>query len=67
MPVKEGVHTPQLRQIREKRFLTQAELAERSGVSHPTIVRLEAGKTGARFSTIKKLAQALGVNPEELV
>jgi transcriptional regulator with XRE-family HTH domain len=41
-------------------------LAERSGVSRPTIARLERGDEEARFSTIHKLAAALGVEPSAL-
>ena len=43
------------------------ELEERSGVAYNTIWRLENGKTGAQPRTIRKLAVALGVEPEELV
>ena len=41
--------------------LTQAELAERSGVSMPTIKRLEAGagRLGVRLDTAQKLRAAL--------
>ncbi len=57
----------QLREIRERQFLTQKELADRSGVSRVTIARLEGAGEDARFSTVKKLAAALGVEPQELV
>jgi transcriptional regulator with XRE-family HTH domain len=63
MPVKIGTR---LRTLRMARVLTQEALAEKSGVSKATIIRLEAGKMAARFSTIHKLAHALGVAPEEL-
>ena len=56
-----------LKAVRESRFLTQQELADRSGVSRVTIARLESGDYDARFSTIKKLAAALEVAPESLV
>ncbi|MBI4492177.1 MAG: helix-turn-helix transcriptional regulator [Chloroflexi bacterium] len=56
-----------LRQVRESQFLTQQELAARSGVSRVTIARLESGEVDARFSTIKKLAEALGVLPQDLL
>ncbi len=56
-----------LRSQREQHFLTQAELAEKSDVSVPTINRLEHGKTGATFATIRKLAAALGIDPAILV
>ena len=56
-----------LRELRHKRVLTLQELEERSGVAYNTIWRLENGKTGAQPRTIRKLAVALGVEPEELV
>jgi transcriptional regulator with XRE-family HTH domain len=43
------------------------ELEEMSGVSYNTIWRLETGKTGAQPRTIRKIAEALGVDPVELV
>jgi transcriptional regulator with XRE-family HTH domain len=55
-----------LRQWRLSRFWTQAELALRSGVSEPTIVRLERGHHAANMTTIRKLAQAFGIAPTEL-
>ena len=55
-----------LKAVRESKFLTQEMLSERSGVSRPTIARLERGDEEARFSTIWKLAQALGVEPDAL-
>jgi len=56
-----------LREIRESKYLSQRMLAERSGVSRPTIARLEAGGEEARYNTMHKLAAALGVEPGELV
>ena len=61
---------PALRRLREWRFrraLNQAELAEQSGVARTTIVRLEQGTPNVRPRTLRKLARALGVRPEELV
>ena len=43
------------------------ELEELSGVSYNTVWRLETGKTGAQPRTIRKLAEALGVDAAELV
>ena len=60
------MHVPMLRTVREQKFLTRQELAERAGVSYHNIVRLELGGT-ARITTVRKLAQALGVEPAELV
>ena len=58
-----------LKELRESRFLTQAELAQKSGVAEVSINRLERAWKGRqpRFSTIKKLAAALGVEPAELM
>jgi transcriptional regulator with XRE-family HTH domain len=61
------VNTMKLRELRQRRVLTLHELEERSGVSYNTIWRLENGRTGAQPRTVRKLARALGVEPEELV
>ncbi len=57
----------QLRELRERRLLTQRELAAKAGLTDVAISRLETGKTRPRFSTIKKLAAALGVTPAALM
>ena len=51
-----------LRQRRLTAVLTQAELAQRAGVSEATVVAAEQGKR-VRISTVRKLAEALGVAP----
>jgi transcriptional regulator with XRE-family HTH domain len=61
------VNVAKLRELRQRRVLTLRELEEVSGVSYNTIWRLENGFTEARPSTIRRLAAALGVEPEELV
>jgi transcriptional regulator with XRE-family HTH domain len=43
------------------------ELAKKAHVSKMTIYRLEKGIGIARPSTVRKLAEALGVAPEELI
>ncbi len=57
----------QLRDLRKRRLLTQEQLAERSGVGVATIIRIERNQVEPRGSTIRKLAEAFGVEPEELV
>lgn len=59
--------TPNLKKIREGKFLSQQELADASGIHKVTIARLESGKATARGSSVRKLAEALGVKPEKLV
>lgn len=56
-----------LRNIRDAKFLSQRELAEKAGVSPTTINQLETGKAEAQPRTVRKLAEALGVEPGELV
>ena len=56
-----------LRKQRTRRALTQAELAERSGVTTATVARLEREEIEPRMTTLRKLADALGVDPAELV
>ena len=56
-----------LRDLRKRRLLTQEQLAERSSVGIATIVRVERNQVEPRGSTIRKLAEALSVEPEELV
>src|SRR5215213_11330780 len=47
---------------------TQARLAQEAGVSPTTVSGIETGKIGRpHFGTLGKLAQALGVAPEELL
>jgi transcriptional regulator with XRE-family HTH domain len=55
-----------LRRLRLGRFWSQAELPRRSGVSPFTINRLEGGAESPRLRTVRRLAQALGVDPAEL-
>ncbi len=61
------VNGQRLRELRLERALTLRALAERSDVSYDTINKLELGQRPARLSTIRKLADALGVEPRELM
>ena len=49
-----------------RRGWTQRVLAERSGIDRVTIARLESGGQ-ARMDTLTKLAQALEVQPADLM
>ena len=59
-------HLPRLRALRRRAGLTQRELAARAGLTHSTVAYLETGKHAALPSTVRKLAAALGVPPDEL-
>ncbi len=56
-----------LKELRRRRVLTMEELADKAGVGRGTIWRLEHGVMGAQPRTVRKLAKALGVEPEELI
>ena len=56
-----------IRQLREKRNLTQAELAERIGVSSKTISKWETAKGLPDISLLQPLAQALNISVIELM
>jgi transcriptional regulator with XRE-family HTH domain len=56
-----------LRRLRRENALTMRELAERSGVSLDTILKLENGSREAQARTHRKLADALGVERRELL
>jgi transcriptional regulator with XRE-family HTH domain len=54
-----------LRRARE--HVSQAELAERSGVSLPTISRIERALTGLSVGVVERLASALGTTVADLL
>jgi transcriptional regulator with XRE-family HTH domain len=56
-----------VRAKRSKRFMTQEQLASAAGISPMQLVRIERDEVEPRFSTILKLAEALEVEPSELV
>ena len=55
-----------LKRLREKRALSLTDLSEKSGVNRITIHRIETGKQKPMPRTVRKLAEALQVNVEEL-
>jgi transcriptional regulator with XRE-family HTH domain len=56
-----------LRTLRKEKALSQRDLANVSGVGPVTISELERGVRDAQPRTIRKLAEALGVEPRELM
>ena len=56
-----------IKQLREKRELTQADLAEKIGVSSKTISKWETAKGLPDISLLQPLAQALGISVIELM
>lgn len=59
------VQLPRLREQRIRRAFSQQELADRSGLSRTTILKLEAGRD-AWPQTARKLAKALHVKVTDL-
>ena len=56
-----------LKRLRTREALTQAELAEQAGIAEVTLSRIERNVADPHMSTIRKLAQVLNVHPRELV
>ena len=56
-----------IKQLRESRDLTQAELAEKLGVSSKTVSKWETAKGLPDISSLQPLAQALGISVIELM
>lgn len=57
-----------LAEVRERRMWTQVRLAREAGVSPTTVSGIESGRISRpHFGTLRKLAGALGVEPERLL
>ncbi len=56
-----------IKELRTRKGLSQEELSEDSGLSLRTIQRIENGETEPRGDSLKKLANSLGVSPDELI
>ena len=53
--------------LREKNGLTQAEIADRLGVTAAAVSKWENGSSKPRVEVLFKLAEILGVRPDELM
>jgi transcriptional regulator with XRE-family HTH domain len=56
-----------LKRLRTREALTQAELADEAGIAEVTLSRIERNIADPHMSTIRKLARVLNVHPRELV
>ena len=56
-----------MRRLRVERALTLRALGELSGVAYDTINKLELDRRPAHASSIRRLADALNVGPQELM
>jgi predicted transcriptional regulator len=57
---------PKLKVVRERKFLSQRELGKKAGIHYVTVARLETGMVKPHYSTIRKLAKALGVRAVDI-
>ena len=64
-PLSHGL-LARLAHARKAANLTQAELAERAGLSRMTVQRLESGSLDPRLSTLQELARALDMQLQVL-
>lgn len=56
-----------IKRIRNKKNITQVEIAKKLGVDRYFVSNLENAKTNPTLATITNLAQALGVSTNELL
>jgi transcriptional regulator with XRE-family HTH domain len=56
-----------VKEERVRKFMTQERLAAAASISSRQLVRIERNQVEPHFSTILKLAEALEVDPSELV
>lgn len=56
-----------IKRARKVAKLTQVQLAEKMGCSQQEIQRWEAGKVSPTTKTLKKIAEALGCSPGDLI
>lgn len=55
-----------IRELRDKRGVTQEDLAHEAGVTVGTLSLIERGKSNSAWGTIKRIATALDVTMGEL-
>ena len=56
-----------LKKLRVLNAITQAELAQKAGLTLAAVARIERNEAEPRMTTLRKLAEALSVEPHELV
>lgn len=56
-----------LREARQQRRLSQQALADLAGVARVTVSQIELGKSGPRPHVARRLSEALGMQPSDIV
>lgn len=67
MPPSIKVNGPLIRSLREQSGIERIEMARLAGVSYQTVYVLEKKREITSPSTLRKIAEVLGVRPEQLV
>lgn len=65
--VSNSSFSERLQKIREKRELSQSELARKAGMQPSAIAHFEAGRRKPSFSNIRELSKALSVSTDYLL
>ncbi|WP_162341037.1 helix-turn-helix domain-containing protein [Cyclobacterium salsum] len=65
--MKNLILAKRVRELRNRRGLSQELLAENSGLGIRTIQRIENGETEPRGDTLRRLASALDSSPDEII
>jgi DNA-binding XRE family transcriptional regulator len=61
-----NINMPNIKELREKAFLSVPELSKLSGVTRRVIYDIESSRHKPIRRTIRALAKALGVKPEDI-
>ena len=61
------VNGSKIKRLRRLNALSLRELGRRSGIAYDTINKLENEQRAAQARTLRRLAEALGVEPKELM
>ena len=56
-----------LKVLREQQGLSVRKLGELAGVHYVSLVKMECGRLDPRLSTLRRIAEALGVSVSELI
>ncbi len=56
-----------MRALRERRLMTQGELADRLDVRYQTVSEWENGHSRPRVAKMRQLCEVLSVTPDELI
>ena len=57
----------QVRMLRNMRVMERKELADACGLSYATLYAIERNRRAVRAQTVRRLAEVLGVEPEDLL